>query len=138
MTLDDLKTKGIKLTRHKIAIWELFNTYKHLDANQIYNLLIQQNIAIGIATIYRILTNFEKYNIIDKHNFNNEQSTYELKITNHHHDHLICIKCNIVSEFCSEEIEKLQQEIAKKNQFKIVNHSLNIYGICDNCNKNIK
>lgn len=135
MTLDDLKTKGIKLTRHKIAIWELFNNYKHLDANQIYTLLSNQNIAIGIATIYRILINFEKHNIIDKHNFNNEQSTYELKITNNHHDHLICIKCNIVSEFYSEEIEKLQQQIAKKNQFNIVNHSLNIYGICNNCNK---
>jgi Fur family ferric uptake transcriptional regulator len=133
MNLEDIKNKGIKLTKHKIAIWNLFHQYKHLDANQIYELLNKQNIHIGIATIYRILINFEKHSIVDKHFFNNEQYTYELKINNNHHDHLICIKCHHVIEFCNNEIESLQQEIANKNNFIIINHSLNIYGVCKIC-----
>ena len=134
MNLDEIKAKGVKLTKHKIAIWQLFNQYKHLDANQIYELLNQQNINISIATIYRILINFEKYNIIERHYFNNELSTYELKINNNHHDHLICVKCHGVIEFYSHEIEQLQDKIANDNNFRIINHSLNLYGFCKSCN----
>ena len=128
-----IRNKGIKLTKHKLAILELFSDYKHLDAMQIYTLLQGKNIDISIATIYRVLSNFEINNIIEKHHFNDEQSIYELVVDNDHHDHLICLNCKKVIEFVDHEIEKLQQQIASKNNFTILNHSLNIYGICNDC-----
>lgn len=133
MDIQNVKNKGVKLTKHKIAILDLFNIHKHLDATQIYNILINNGINISLATIYRVLTNFERNDIIEKHNFNNEHAIYELVKQNEHHDHLICIKCHNVFEFIDEKIEHLQNEIAKANNFKIVSHSLNIYGICNNC-----
>ncbi len=131
--LELIKNKGMKITKHKLAVLELFGNYKHLDAMQIYALLQQKKIGISIATVYRILTNFENNNIIEKHNFNNEQCIYELVIENDHHDHLICLKCKKVIEFINNEIEKLQQQIAQENNFTIINHNLNIYGICNEC-----
>ena len=128
-----IKNKGIKITKHKLAILELFSDYKHLDAMQIYTLLQSKNIDISIATIYRILSNFETNNVLEKHNFNKEQAIYELIVDNTHHDHLICFNCKKVIEFVDNEIEKLQKQIASKNNFTIINHSLNIYGICNDC-----
>ncbi len=128
-----IKNKGIRVTKHKIVIFELFSTHKHLDANQIYDILHQQNINIGLATIYRILTNFELNAIIKKHNFNQEQATYELTEHNEHHDHLICLKCHQVIEFVDDQIELLQQQIATKHNFTMTHHILNIYGHCKFC-----
>ena len=133
MDIQQVREKGVKLTKHKLTILELFNLYKHLDASQIYTILINQGVNISLATIYRILTNFEHNEIIEKHNFNNEQATYELMNPNEHHDHLICIKCHKVVEFVNEKIEELQKEIAHTNEFNIMSHSLNIYGICGDC-----
>lgn len=133
MNNQQLKEKGIKLTKHKIAILNLFNPNRHLDANQIYTLLQTQKINISLATIYRILTSFENNGILQKNNFNSDQSSYELKNPNEHHDHLICIACHKVIEFLNEKIESLQDEIAKANGFKIMHHSLNIYGKCSDC-----
>lgn len=133
MDIELLKNKGIKLTKHKLAILSLLNSNKHLDATQIFNLLQDRGINIGFATIYRILTNFENNGLIQKHHFNHEQSTYELINPNEHHDHLICTNCHKVIEFLNENIESLQNEIAATNNFKIVSHSLNIYGICSKC-----
>ncbi|MFN8770884.1 MAG: Fur family transcriptional regulator [Neisseriaceae bacterium] len=133
MDIQILTTKGIKLTKHKLAVLKLLTSNKHLDATQIFNLLQEEGINIGIATIYRILTNFENNGIIQKHHFNQEQSTYELITPNEHHDHLICTKCHRVIEFLNENIEALQNQIAATNNFKIISHSLNIYGICEKC-----
>ena len=116
-----------------MAILELFSLYKHLDASQIYNILNNQGIHISLATIYRVLTSFETNAIVEKHNFNTEQATYELINPDEHHDHLICIQCHKVLEFLNENIEQLQKDIAINNNFKIVSHSLNIYGICNDC-----
>ena len=133
MNVQTLKEKGIKLTKHKLAILELFDSHKHLEAHHIFNLLQNNKVNISLATIYRILINFENNGIIQKHNFNNDQSTYELITPNEHHDHLICIRCNLVIEFLNEKIEALQQEIAQANNFQIISHSLNIYGLCNTC-----
>ncbi len=129
-----LKEIGIKLTKHKLSILQLFDLHKHLDANQIYLLLNELGNEISIATIYRILSVFETNGILVKHNFKDDQSTYELASVQHH-DHLICVKCHSVLEFYNEEIERMQEEIAKNSGFEIMNHSLNIYGICSACQK---
>lgn len=130
--LATIKNKGIKITKHKLSVLELFNSYKHLDATQIYEILHQKNINISIATIYRILSIFEQNHILEKHNFNDDQFIYEL-IDEKHHDHLICVKCRKVIEFTNDEIEELQEQIARHNKFEILDHSLNIYGICHDC-----
>ncbi len=135
MDLQNLKKFGIKITKHKIAILQLFDLYKHLDASKILSLLTNQGTDISLATIYRILAVFEANNILEKHNFNDDQAIYELIKPNEHHDHLICVKCNTVIEFVDCKIERLQEKIAKENNFKIVNHHLNLYGICENCDK---
>src|SRR3990167_4950748 len=128
-----IKNIGVKITKHKLVILELFDLYKHLDAGKIYALLTNQGVNISLATIYRILSSFEANNIVVKHNFNEDQSIYELAKPNEHHDHLICIKCHKVIEFFDCHIEQIQEQIAKENKFKIVNHHLNLYGICEDC-----
>ena len=133
INIQQLKDTGLKLTKHKLAMLNLFKTHKHLNANQIYELLRNQNDIISIATIYRILSTLEAKNILVKHNFADDQFTYELLNSNDHHDHLICIKCNNVIEFIDSDIEKLQNQIAENNNFDIISHSLNIYGICRDC-----
>lgn len=133
MELQSLKDMGVKITKHKIVILQLFDLYKHLDAGQIHSLLRDQGTEISLATIYRVLSVFEMHNIITKHNFNEDQSIYELVKPNEHHDHLICVKCNKVIEFLDCKIERIQERIAKENNFRIVNHHLNLYGICGDC-----
>lgn len=135
MNLDMIHNKGIKLTKHKLAILELFEEYKHLDAYQINTILKTKGNNVSPATIYRVLANFEINGILVRHNFNEEQSVYELADPNQHHDHLICTKCNKVIEFYNCQIEILQEEIAKKNKFTILNHHLNLYGICSDCKR---
>lgn len=135
MNLQLLQNNGFKITAHKKTILELFTVHKHLDANQIHQMLKEQDISISLATIYRILAIFENQAIITKHKFQADQSTYELNDPTTHHDHLICLKCKHVIEFLDPNIEKLQNQIAQENGFKIINHSLNIYGLCSECQK---
>lgn len=129
------KLDGVKLTRHKRSILELFELYKHLDASSINRLLQEDNNSVSLATIYRVLSNLEKHGIILRHNFNDNQAVYELLDPSDHHDHLICNKCNKVVEFYNCQIEKIQTQIAKEHQFEIINHHLNLYGICAQCKK---
>jgi Fur family ferric uptake transcriptional regulator len=130
---NQLKDKGIKQTKHKIEVLKLFNLHKHLDAIQIFTILTNQNINISLATVYRILASLEYHSIIQKHHFNDDQSTYELMNPNDHHDHMICLSCKKVTEFMDYEIEELQNRVASFKQFQIVSHSLNIYGFCKEC-----
>ncbi|MCX8514471.1 MAG: Fur family transcriptional regulator [Burkholderiales bacterium] len=133
MNIQKLQKLGIKITKHKLEVLNLFNTHKHLDANQIFSILKNQNVNISLATIYRILSLFEIHNIIIRHNFRDEQSTYELFIPNQHHDHLICYNCDKVIEFFNTEIENIQEKIADENKFTITHHTLTLYGICFEC-----
>jgi Fur family ferric uptake transcriptional regulator len=132
------ESKQIRLTKHKKIILELFRKHKHLDANQIYNLLNKQQIKISLSTIYRTLLSLEKHHIVIKHNFNINQLTYELNTVNEHHDHLLCVKCNQVIEFVNQEIERLQVKIAEQHNFKIINHQLNLFGVCHKCQSDAK
>lgn len=133
MNLELLKNMGVKVTKHKTSILQLFDTHKHLDANTIYNALNTSDEHVSLATIYRVLSTFEAHGVIMKHNFNEDQAVYELANPNEHHDHLICTKCNKVIEFFDCKLERIQERIAKENNFKIVAHQLNLYGICQEC-----
>ena len=131
---NDLKKAGLKVTIPRLKILHILEQAKehHLRAEDIYRVLLDSEEDIGLATVYRVLTQFEEAGLIIRHHFEGGQSVFEL---NHgiHHDHLMCIKCNQVEEFFDETIEKRQEEIAKKAGYIITDHSLNIYGICTRC-----
>ena len=132
-SIDILKRYNIKITPHKLAVLELFAEHKHLDANQIIRYLNSNSSNISSATVYRILANFEQNAVITKHNFGNDQAIYELNQNENHHDHLICLGCGMVIEFNNPQIEEIQIQIAKANNFTMFNHNLNIYGHCQKC-----
>lgn len=106
----------------------------HMSAEDIYKMLVESGEETGLATVYRVLTQFEEAGLIIRHHFEGGQSVFELDHGTHH-DHLVCMKCGKVEEFVDSMIEARQQEIAKKAGFTITDHSLNIYGVCDDCKK---
>lgn len=132
----NLKKVGLKVTTPRLKILEIMEKAKehHLSAEDIYRVLFESGDEIGLATIYRVLTQFETAGLVVKHYFEGGQSVFEL---DHgiHHDHLVCVKCNCVEEFVDSIIEQRQQEIAKQAGYTITDHSLNIYGICKQCQK---
>lgn len=131
-----LKKAGLKITLPRRKILEIMEKAKdhHMSAEDIYRLLLESGEEIGLATVYRVLTQFEEAGLVCRHNFEGGQSVFELD-HGMHHDHLVCVKCNRVEEFVDDVIEKRQQEIAKESGFAITDHSLNIYGICAECQK---
>ena len=130
----DLKKAGLKVTVPRMAILALLENHndRHFSAEEIYRLLLESGAEIGLATIYRVLTQFESAGLVKKHYFEGGQSVFELD-GGIHHDHLVCIKCSRVEEFVDEMIEKRQAEIAKQVDFLMTDHSLNIYGLCKRC-----
>ena len=129
-----LKDNGLKVTGPRLKILELFEAQPepHMSAEDVYRRLLDEGVEIGVATIYRVLTQFEQANILLRHHFETGKAVYELN-RGGHHDHLVCIKCGKVTEFCSEEIEKLQKKIADDNGYRIVDHALYMYGVCSEC-----
>jgi len=129
----DLKRAGLKVTLPRMKILEILESSnkKHMSAEDIYKLMLDTGDEIGLATIYRVLTQFEGAGLVIRHHFEAGQAVFELE-SGKHHDHLICIKCGKIVEFLDEAIEAKQKEIAKRNGFRISDHSLIIYGICDN------
>jgi Fur family transcriptional regulator, ferric uptake regulator len=135
MDNENLKKAGLKVTLPRVKILEIMeNTKEHLSAEEIYKTLLDSGEEIGLATVYRVLTQLEAAGLVARHNFEGGQSVFELD-SGIHHDHLVCVKCGGVEEFVDEVIEKRQEEIAKKSGFTITDHSLNIYGICGKCGK---
>ena len=132
----NLKKAGLKNTQPRRRILEIMDkgSNHHMSAEDIYRELVEAGEEIGLATVYRVLTQFEEAGLVVRHHFEGGQSVFELDHGDHH-DHLVCVKCNSVEEFCDDDIEKRQQEIAKKAGFAITDHSLNIYGICSVCQK---
>ena len=132
----NLKKAGLKNTQPRRRILEILDTANdhHMSAEDIYRELMGSGEEIGLATVYRVLTQFEEAGLVVRHHFEGGQSVFELDHGSHH-DHLVCVKCNRVEEFCDDVIEKRQQEIAKKAGFEITDHSLNIFGICSSCQK---
>ncbi len=127
----ELKATGLKATLPRLKILEIFqkNPVRHLSAEDIYRLLLSENLEIGLATVYRVLTQFEQAGILSRNYFETGKAVFELN-EGSHHDHLVCIDCGRVEEFQDDEIEKRQHEIADKHGFEIVDHTLAIYGRC--------
>ena len=125
---DGLKKTGLKATLPRLKIMDIFehSKQKHLSAEDIYKLMIGSNEEIGLATIYRVLTQFEQVGLLIRHHFEGGKAVYELNEKSHH-DHIVCLQCGHVTEFVNEEIEKLQTKVAEEHGFKIIEHSLIIY-----------
>jgi Fur family ferric uptake transcriptional regulator len=124
----DLKEAGLKITHPRKQILSILedNTTKHMTADDIYRSLIEDGEDIGLATVYRVLNQFETAGIVEKHNFEGGHAYYELDLGSHH-DHMVDVDSGEVVEFVNEEIEKLQHEIAADYGYDIVDHSLVIY-----------
>lgn len=134
MSNDDLKKAGLKVTLPRIKILQLLETSKkrHISAEEIYNSLTLQGEDVGLATVYRVLTQFENAGLVVRHRFDGEHSVFELQ-QDVHHDHIVCVDCGSVSEFVDNFIEKRQEEIAKDQGFDLTDHSLTLYGVCSKC-----
>lgn len=127
----DLKTMGLKATLPRLRILELFekSEVRHLSAEEVYRLLLNEGTDTGLATVYRVLTQFEQAGLLVRHHFESGKAVFELN-RGEHHDHLVCMQCGRVEEFYDAEIEKRQTEIAKSRGFKIHDHSLHLYADC--------
>ena len=127
----DLKNAGLKATLPRLKILELFERSKerHLSAEDVYKILINTGEDVGLATVYRVLTQFEEAGLLSRHHFESGKAVYEIN-EGTHHDHIVCVKCGRVEEFYDEEIEKRQQQAAESRGFTMQEHSLMIYGIC--------
>ncbi|MCX7893988.1 MAG: ferric iron uptake transcriptional regulator [Burkholderiales bacterium] len=130
-TSDNLRTMGLKATAPRLRILELFekSAVRHLSAEDVYRQLMTEGIDVGLATVYRVLTQFEQAGLLQRHHFESGKAVFELN-DSAHHDHLVCMTCGRVEEFYDEEIEKRQVKIAKQRGFAIRAHSLYLYADC--------
>ena len=126
-----LKTIGLKVTGPRMKILALFeNTdQRHLTADDVYRLLVLDNVDVGLATVYRVLMQFEQAGLLIRHHFDNDKAVYELN-QGGHHDHLICVQCGRVEEFYDPEIERLQKAVAAERGFRLAEHALHLYVEC--------
>lgn len=133
-TSTDLKEAGLKTTLPRLRILTILEEGKqrHFSAEDVYKALLEAGEDIAFATVYRVLTQFENAGLVLKHNFEGGRSVFELD-RGKHHDHMVCVKCNKVTEFFDAEIEERQQKIADKHNFDLQDHSLYLYGVCKNC-----
>ena len=129
MAEKDIKLAGLKVTQPRVKILELLGSVsdRHLSAEDIYKALLANGDEIGLATVYRVLTQFEAAGLVNRHHFEGGQAVFELA-GDDHHDHMVCIKTGRVVEFYDEVIEQRQQEIARQHGFRIRDHSLVLYG----------
>lgn len=134
MENSQLKKAGLKITHPRVKILHILENCekRHISAEEVYKLLIAANEDVGLATVYRVLTQFEAAEIVTRHHFEGGHSVFELE-SGIHHDHLVCVSCGKVEEFHDEVIEQRQIEIAKDNGFTLTDHSLNLYGNCPDC-----
>ena len=130
-TNQDLRKAGLKVTLPRIKIMELLERaeHQHMSAEDVYKALIEQGEDVGLATVYRVLTQFEQAGIVERHNFENNLSVFEI-MQDEHHDHLVCDVCGKIVEFHNEAIEAEQLKVAEEYGFKLSGHSLVLYGIC--------
>ncbi|MBS9779697.1 MAG: ferric iron uptake transcriptional regulator [Moraxellaceae bacterium] len=131
-TNQDLRKVGLKVTLPRMKILELLESAEqhHMSAEDVYKTLIEQGEDIGLATVYRVLTQFEQAGIVERHNFDNNLSVFEIA-QDTHHDHMICDVCGKIIEFHNKTIEDEQEKISKEFNFTLSGHSLVLYGVCD-------
>lgn len=134
MDNQELRNAGLKVTLPRVKILQMLanGVTQHQSAEEIYKALVNAGDDVGLATVYRVLTQFEVAGLVTRHNFEGGHSVFELN-QGEHHDHLVCVKCGRVEEFYDEVIEKRQSEIAEERGYQITDHSLNLYGICKGC-----
>jgi len=131
----ELRNVGLKVTLPRLKILEILENKtddRHLTAEQVYKILLSENEEIGLATVYRVLTQFEAAGLVTRHHFEGGNSIFELN-RGDHHDHIVCVKCGRVDEFTDAVIEKRQLEIAKGLDYELTDHSLYLYGFCKSC-----
>ena len=133
---EELKSSGLKATLPRIKILEVFQqaSQRHMTAEDVYKLLLNEGSDIGLATVYRVLMQFEQAGILSRNHFEAGKAIFELN-EGKHHDHLVCLDCGRVEEFYDAEIESRQQSVAKAKGFAISDHALSLYANCikDNC-----
>lgn len=136
MESKDIRSAGLKVTLPRLKILDMLATSgkKHLSAENMYKALLEEGEEIGLATVYRVLTQFEGAGLVKRHHFEGGNSVFELS-QGEHHDHILCVKCGKVDEFHDEVIEQRQRDIAKQKGYEMTDHSLYIYGICSACAK---
>ena len=134
--INELKSTGLKATSPRLKILEVFqrSAQRHLTAEDVFRVLLQERSDVGLATVYRVLTQFEQASILSRSHFESGKAVYELN-EGQHHDHLVCLDCGKVEEFYDAEIEKRQSAVAKAKGFAISDHALSLYATCtkDNC-----
>ncbi|HEX7382111.1 MAG TPA: ferric iron uptake transcriptional regulator [Nevskiaceae bacterium] len=132
MESKDLRSAGLKVTLPRLKILEMLenSTDRHLSAEDIYRGLMDTGEEIGLATVYRVLTQFETAGLVIRHHFEGGRAVFELE-RGYHHDHMVCLRCGHVAEFRDEVIERRQREKAKELGFKLMDHSLIMYGECE-------
>lgn len=134
MESQDLRKAGLKVTLPRMKILEILasSAQRHMSAEDMYKALLDSGEEIGLATVYRVLTQFEDAGLVTRHHFEGGHSMFELN-EGDHHDHIVCVKCDRVDEFVDETIEKRQEQIAREAGYEMTDHSLYIYGICPKC-----
>jgi len=134
--IDELKNTGLKATLPRLKILEIFQTggQRHMTAEDVFRVLLNEHSDIGLATVYRVLTQFEQAGILERSHFESGKAVYELN-EGTHHDHLICTACGKVEEFYDAEIERRQQLVAKDKGWILQDHAMSLYGLCGDCVK---
>ncbi|MEW6164786.1 MAG: ferric iron uptake transcriptional regulator [Pseudomonadota bacterium] len=127
----ELKSIGLKATVPRMTILDLFrkSSTRHLTAEDVYRQLLAEDFDIGLATVYRVLTQFEQAGLLERHHFESGKAVFELN-DGKHHDHLVCLQCGRVEEFADPEIERRQNKVAKERGFAVVEHALYLYVDC--------
>ena len=128
---DELKNSGLKATLPRIKVLEVFQktTQRHLSAEEVYRLLLAEGADVGLATVYRVLMQFEQAGILSRNHFESGKAVFELN-EGKHHDHLVCLTCGRVEEFFDAEIEQRQRNVAQVRGFELQDHSLALYALC--------
>ena len=132
--IEELKNTGLKATLPRLKILEIFQTgeLRHMTAEDVFRVLLLEHSDIGLATVYRVLTQFEQAGILSRSHFESGKSVYELN-EGRHHDHFVCTSCGKVEEFFDAEIEQRQQIVAKAMGWAVQDHAMSLYGLCADC-----
>jgi Fur family ferric uptake transcriptional regulator len=139
MESQDLKNACLKATLPRLKILQFLekSRIRHLSAEDVYKAMLEAGEEVGLATIYRVLTQFEAAGLVTRHHFEEGHSVFELS-RGDHHDHILCVKCGRVDEFLDPTIEERQHKIAEEKGYDMTDHALYIYGICPECQKKKK
>jgi len=128
---DELKNSGLKATLPRIKVLEMFQktTQRHMSAEDVFKMLLAEGAEVGLATVYRVLMQFEQTGILSRNHFESGKAVFELN-EGQHHDHLVCVDCGRVEEFFDPEIERRQHNVAQARGFELQDHALALYAVC--------